>query len=359
MFSSSKTLMLALLVIWSAPAFCAESAGAPADANAINKLIGRGINIGNALESPNEGDWDVTLHEEYFQLIKDAGFNSIRQPVRWDSHALEKPPYTIDPNFMARIDWVAKNALSRNLVLIFNMHNYYDLYSDPNGHKERFIAIWKQIAEHFKDYPNTLLFEFLNEPQGKLDAAKWNALLKDTLAVVRQSNPNRTIVIGPANYNDVYKIKTLELPKDDRNIIVTFHYYSPYRFTHQGAHWAKDANNWLGMKWTASEDEKRLIAKDFDLAAKWGKENGRPIYLGEFGAFNKADMESRICWTKCVVDTAAQRGFSLSYWEFCSGFGLYNQQTKSWNKGLLDAVIPPAVSLPALSGVEGPNPPKQ
>ena len=341
MFSRSKTLVLAIMAIWSAPAFCAESSGAAADANAISKLIGRGINIGNALEAPNEGDWDVTLHEEYFQLIKDAGFNSIRQPIRWDSHTMEKAPYTIDPNFMARIDWVVKNAMSRNLVLTFNMHNYYDLYKDPNNHRERFIAIWKQIAEHFKDYPNTLLFEFLNEPQDKLDIAKWNALLKDTLAVVRQSNPNRTIVIGPANFNDVYKLKTLELPKDDRNIIVTFHYYSPYRFTHQGAHWVKDANNYLGMKWVASEDEKRLIAKDFDLAAKWGKENGRPIFLGEFGVFNKADMESRIRWTKCVTDTAAERGFSLSYWEFCSGFGMYDSQNKSWNKPLLETVIPP------------------
>jgi endoglucanase len=341
MFSRLITLALAILLICSAPAFCAESAGTAADANAMSKLIGRGINIGNALESPNEGDWDVKLEEGYFQLIKDAGFNSIRQPIRWDSHAMGKAPYTIDPNFMARIDWVVKNAMSRNLVLTFNMHNYYDLYKDPNNHRERFIAIWKQIAEHFKDSPNTLLFELLNEPQENLGIPQWNALLKDTLAVVRQSNPNRVIVIGPANFNDVYKLKTLELPKDDRNIIVTFHYYSPNRFTHQGAHWVKDANNWLGMKWTGSEDEKRLITKDFDLAAKWGKENGRPIYLGEFGVFHKADMESRVRWTKCVTDTAVERGFSLSYWEFCSGFAMYDLQTKSWNKGLLDAVIPP------------------
>jgi len=311
------------------------------DAFAINKLIGRGINIGNALESPKEGDWDVKLEEEYFQIIKDAGFNSIRQPVRWDSHALEKAPYTIDPNFFARIDWVIKNAQSRNLVLIFNMHNYYDLYKDPNGHKERFIAIWKQIAERYKDYPDTLLFELLNEPQENLGIAQWNALLKDTLAVVRQSNPNRIIVIGPANFNEFSKVKTLDLPKDDRNIIVTFHYYSPYQFTHQGAHWIKDANSFLGKPWKGSEGEKRLIEKEFDAVANWAKENNRPIYLGEFGAYYRAAMEWRILWTKCVADTAAARGFSLSYWEFCAGFGLYDRETKSWNKPLLETVLPP------------------
>jgi endoglucanase len=312
----------------------------------INKLLGRGVNLGNALEGPNEGAWGVILQEEYFQLIKDAGFNSIRLPVRWSAHALNEPPYTIDPKFFGRVDWAVKNTLSRNLALVFTMHYYNELYSDPNGHKERYLALWKQIAEHYKDYPETLLFELLNEPQGSLDIAGWNVLLKEALAVVRRSNPYRTVVIGPANFNDIYKIKTLELPKDDRNIIVTFHYYLPYRFTHQGAPWVPDSNKWLGMKWTGSEDEKRLVVKDFDLAANWANQNNRPIHLGEFGAFEKADMDSRARWTKCVADTAVEHGFSFSYWEFCSGFGLYDRRTKSWHKELLDTVIPPAASPP-------------
>ena len=37
---------------------------------AINRLIGRGINIGNALEAPIEGAWGVTVKEEYFDVIK-------------------------------------------------------------------------------------------------------------------------------------------------------------------------------------------------------------------------------------------------------------------------------------------------
>ena len=135
------------------------------------------------------------------------------------------------------------------------------------------------------------------------------------LTVVRQSNPNRVVVIGPTDFNDVYEIKSLELPKDDRNIIVTFHYYNPYSFTHQG-HWVKDANDFLGMPWKGSEGEKRLVEKDFDIAANWGKENNRPIYLGEFGADYKVDMQWRILWTKCVADTAVEHGFSFSYWEF-------------------------------------------
>ena len=64
--------------------------------------------------------------------------------------------------------------------------------------------------------------------------------------------------------------------------------------------------------------------------------------LGEFGSYEKADMESRARWTKFVADTALKRGMSFHYWEFCANeFGLYDQQTKSFRKPLLDAVIPP------------------
>jgi endoglucanase len=346
MFSRSKSITAVLLVIiWSTCAFCADSGVNLNDPCAVNKLIGRGVNIGNSLESPKEGDWDVTLQEEYFQLIKDAGFNSIRLPVRWDSHAMEKAPYTLDPNFMARIDWAIKNALSRNLVLTINMHNYYDFFKDPNNHKERFLAIWQQIAERYKDYPNTLLFEAINEPQDNLKGVpEWNAMLKEWLAVIRKSNPNRIVVIGSANFNNYYEVKGLELPKDDRKIIVTFHYYMPNKFTHQGAPWTPDSNRYLGLKW-GTDQEKRTVERDFKVVANWAKENNRPIYLGEFGVFYKADPNSRFQWTKTVADEAVNQGFSFTYWEFChTNFGIYDPKTKVWNKQLLEALIPPAVS---------------
>jgi len=307
----------------------------------INKMIGRGINIGGALESPNEGDWGLTLQEEYFQLIKDAGFNSIRLPISWSTHAMDKAPYTIDADFLKRIDWAIRNTTSRRMAVIINTHHYKPLYEDPNGQRERFVAIWRQIAEHYKDYPETLIFELLNEPEGNLKTAEWNSILKEALAAVRQSNPHRAVIIGPANWNDIKQLNSLELPKDDRNIIVTAHYYLPFRFTHQGAPWSPGAESWLGTKWAGSDEEKRAIRKDFDEAAAWAGKNNRPFFIGEFGTYEKADMDSRIRWTKFVSDEAINHGFSFAYWEFCLSMGLYDRETKSWRKPLLDAVIPP------------------
>jgi endoglucanase len=64
--------------------------GAEKDGFHYNRLLGRGINLGNALEAPKEGEWGMTLKAAYFQKIKDAGFNSVRIPIRWSSHARDK-----------------------------------------------------------------------------------------------------------------------------------------------------------------------------------------------------------------------------------------------------------------------------
>lgn len=84
-----------------------------------NAKIGRGINLGNALEAPAEGDWGMTLEEEYFVAIKEAGFNSVRIPIRWSTHASETPPYFIEPTFMSRVDWAIDRALANGLMASF------------------------------------------------------------------------------------------------------------------------------------------------------------------------------------------------------------------------------------------------
>src|SRR5215475_9992262 len=94
---------------------CSIVAAEKNDIFADCKQISRGVNFGNALEAPNEGEWGVTIKEEYFDAIAKAGFNSVRVPIRWSAHAEKEAPYTIDAKFFARIDWVIEQALSHRL----------------------------------------------------------------------------------------------------------------------------------------------------------------------------------------------------------------------------------------------------
>ncbi|MGB7539677.1 MAG: glycoside hydrolase family 5 protein [Anaerolineales bacterium] len=315
------------------------------DAFTMNARIGRAVNFGNALEAPVEGDWGVVLREEYFQLVKDAGFDAIRLPVRWNTHALEESPYTIHASFFDRVDWAVEAALSRGLVLILDFHHFTDYMDCATCERTRLLMLWEQIAEHYREYPPELVFEVLNEPTNAVPAAEWNGALASARGVIRASNPKRVVVVGPVNWNASGMLRTLELPEDERNFIVTFHYYSPFEFTHQGADWAEGSDAWLGTTWTGSAAEQKAVRDEFQSAAAWGHENNRPILLGEFGAYQRADMDSRALWTAFVAREAEALSFSWAYWEFCSGFGVYDPAANRWREPLLRALLPDSPNL--------------
>ena len=196
----------------------------------------RCVNLGNALDAPNEGDWGVTLQESHFKLAKSAGFDHVRLPVRFSTHADSKPPYTIDETFFKRVDWALAQAVSQGLSVILDMHHYEELENDPDPEIDRFIALWRQIATRYANQPETVIFELLNEPNKNLNPVKLNALYKKTIPVVRASNPRRIIMVDSYFWANTNYLRALELP-DDPNVVVQFHMYQPILFTHQGAPW--------------------------------------------------------------------------------------------------------------------------
>jgi endoglucanase len=183
MLRTAKSYLFAALTLALLTATCVvatepNAASAKPDSFKMNKMLGRGVNFGNALEAPTEGAWGVVVKEEYFDILKQAGFNSVRLPVNWSGHALKEKPYTINPDFFKRVDTIVGWAISRNMPIIVNIHQYNETYDAPLEQKERFVGLWKQIAEHYKDYPDILLFEAMNEPKRKLTAAIWNDYIK-------------------------------------------------------------------------------------------------------------------------------------------------------------------------------------
>lgn len=435
------------------------------DIFAANKALGAGVNFGNALEAPNEGEWGVTLEASFFDAVKAAGFKHIRLPVSWTNHAAKAPPYTVDPVWFRRVDWAIEQATRRGLKVVLNIHHYDELNDNPTAETPRYLAIWRQIAQRYRAQPGSLYFELLNEPHGVLNEANlWNDLLRKALAVIRATNPTRPVVVGPMGWNSVWSLAKLNLPSDP-NLIVTVHFYDPMRFTHQGADWvgrampsgvdwrpngAELATGWQDWSWDTGlrfvggalelsynkgwagfdlhseiplsgytqlafrtsatlslqvlckrdaptktltslagqettvalsecgnpnlltdfflqnntpdaqkafqidllelrgpgktfkliSSAQALISDTFDVAVAWAKQNNRPLYLGEFGTYEKADLASRVRWTQAVRSEAKKRGFSWAYWEFGAGFGIYDRAAKAWRTPLLRALIP-------------------
>lgn len=304
----------------------------------VNERLGRGINYGNMFEGLPS--WGNPWKPEFAGMIANLGFNHVRIPIRWEpsDRSSVNPPYTVNPVFLNKIKQVVDSALNNNLHAIINMHHHDALFENPENNKERFLAQWKQISEFFANYPDSLLFEILNEPHGNLTAAKWNVFAADALETIREDNPERIVLVGTPDWGGLGGLPYLQLPEDE-NIILTIHYYDPFQFTHQGAGWVEGANDWLGTVWNDSETEREVIQQAFAPLQAFSVQNHIPIHIGEFGSYSKADEKSRIKWTTYLSRFLETKDWSWAYWEFSAGFGIYNPSNRTYNQELVDALL--------------------
>jgi len=307
---------------------------APAGKNRI------GLNLGNTLDAvPTEGTWTagVGAQERYFDDYAAAGFNFVRVPITWGSHVGTEAPYTIDPVFLDRVAQVVQWGLDRKLTIVINCHHEGWVFREYDKQIGRLDAIWKQIAERFQHASDNLIFEIINEPYGDITDAQVNDLNQRELNIIRATNPTRTVLVGPNNYNQFTKLPAMNLPltngKVDTHLMANFHYYSPWDF----------AGKALGT-WGTPEDIATMKA-DFATVKQWSASHGNiPIFLGEYGAIQQnqgliTEIQSRLLWYKTASELARANGFWYAAWDDFGGFGIFGRSDDTMEDHLLEVIF--------------------
>lgn len=298
--------------------------------------LGKCVNMGNHLEAPNEGDWGRAIVDADFTIIKAAGFDTIRLPVRWSNHALAAAPYTIDATFLARVRHVVDTARGAGLNVILNLHHYEEMATAPAAHADRFAGLWKQIAAAFADEPTaSVWFELMNEPNGALNDSNLKAILTPALAQVRATNPTRPVIIGGQNWSGVPSLATLQLP-DDANLVVTVHTYDPFNFTHQGATWITPTPP-LGRVFGSAADYRELDA-NLATVRDYMRATGRQVFVGEYGTNDDPaiPLAQRILYYGTVSSAYASIGVQSCAWAYTNTFKL--RDGNAWLPGMVEAI---------------------
>jgi len=289
----------------------------------------RGVNV-VAWTPPWEDAARPQFQPKHFALIRDAGFDTVVL-VLWPFSHMDASG-RLDPAWLERLDKLVQAGLDSGATVVLSPE-------DPATSRQKLDAFWRQVAARYKDAPARLLFQVLDEPEGASTPEQWNVELRKTLSVIRETNPSRNVMVGSLLINGDEDLSTLDLPADDRHLIVAVHFFLPMEFTHQGASWVEATKNLSGVTWGFDTD-KVQVEKHFSTYKAWSAAHHRPVMLGSFGTYDTGDIASRAKWTSAVARAAEASGMPWVYWQFDYNFNVYDVPKEEWVQPVLKALIP-------------------
>lgn len=232
------------------------------------------------------------------------------------------------------------------------------LWTDKDA-QYKYLDLWKTLAEELNQYPNDLVaYELLNEPVAPY-ASQWNSLSAQLIRELRQTEPERKLIIGSNRWQSVNTFNELTIPGGDPNIILSFHFYNPHPLTHYQAEWTEEKDLNVPIHYPGelieeadfnqlSEAMQKLVTPYMGTYDKTTLESlvlkaemkttslGVQLYCGEFGCYKKTPAADRMEWIRDVVSILKDRHISYSYWEYKAGFGFCDSQGNVIEQEVLD-----------------------
>jgi endoglucanase len=350
-----------------------DATGMSSTAMQLSAKINLGINIGNTMEAPNEGDWQPEkITESYIKFLKELGFNTVRLPCSWDwNHIIDREKAKIDPAWLNRVKEVVGWCVANDMYVVVNIHwdngwlerNITPVKQDSINAKQK--AYWEQIATTMRDFDEHLLFASANEPDAPT-AEKVAILLgfhQTFINAVRSTggkNSYRVLVVQGPN-TDIDRTDKLmnTLPTDETpdKLMVEVHFYTPGQFANSD----KDYVGWpmfyywgTGNMSTIEPERNAVNVEDEDAILKlFGRmktkfiDKGIPVMMGEYAAYRRFDPNylpkdmakheaSVNYWNGFVTKKMVEYGIDPVFWEV--GFVLDRKNNAVLNQGVIDAI---------------------
>lgn len=311
----------------------------------------RGVNLTNWFQEPSAEEIQFTkFTKDDLTNIKNLGCDVIRLPINLHEMTDGPPDYTIDPLLTYFLDSAVSWAEELEIYLILDNHSF-DPFTDTDPNiGDILIPVWKQLAAHYEERSNYILYEVLNEPHGISDEL-WNEIQQEVVDSIRQVDEKHTIIVGPANWNGYNNLSAMP-EYDDTNLIYTFHFYDPFLFTHQGASWIDPSMEPLGgVPFPYNSEEMPECPTELlgtwiedlidnyefdgtvghvndliDIAVDFKNTRDVPLLCGEFGVhIPNSDNDDRVFWHEVVRNYIEENSIAWTPWAYEGSFGIFEE----------------------------------
>ena len=333
--------------------------------NVVNDFrIKRGTNLSHWLSQSEERGEARRLHiqEDDFERLEQLGFDFVRIPIDevqfWDEEGKQLPEAW--GLLTQALDWAGKHHLRAIVDLHIIRSHYFNAVNEGGESantlftsekaQDDLINLWYQLSDALKGYSNdSVAYEFMNEPVAD-EHEQWNQLVAKVHAALRKVEPQRTLVVGSNRWQGYETMKYLRVPENDKNIVLSFHYYNPMILTHYNAWWTPIGKytgklHYPGIMvskedYDAAPDDIKpeleqytkqvwdinKIREDFKDAIAVAKKYDLQLFCGEWGIYEKTDKELGYQWTKDMLTVFDEFNIAWTTWCYDADFGFWDQQ---------------------------------
>lgn len=328
----------------------------------------KGVNLGGWISQFDKYDikhFESFITKDDIAYIASLGFDHVRVPV--DYNVLEDEEGNSIESGFEYLEKCREYCEEYKLNMLIDLHECYGYSFDPlkvgmdrrvffydEKLQERFLNLWRKIANRFKNHQDMVAFEPLNEVVLSEVKDAWNEVASKYIKMMRGIVPDAYLIIGGVEYNNVLSVPFLSVPIDDK-IVYNFHCYEPFIFTHQGAYWVdgmpKDFR--IGYPKTISEYQEATSTTGVDNSSAIFKEgigkigesffddifapaiekatmDNVPLYCGEYGVIDLAEPEDALRWFVDIHAAFERYGIGCALWNYKQkDFGLVDKTFES------------------------------
>jgi endoglucanase len=366
-FNLTCTAALALVLVFALAFFACGTSGTPSQSQVTLETVpfSKGFNFTEWFDrfAVQENNFNFYTEQDFIN-IKNLGADVIRVPINLYA-ATTRPDYTIDGELLRQIDRAVDWAEKYQIYIILDNHPYVYLDEgrtawDPPHTDTSVTAMlkktWPQLARHFKDRSEYVLYEVMNEPNN-ISARDWHRVQGEIINDIRKIDQKHTIVVSGVEWSAVNTLYEMT-PYADKNLIYTFHFYDPYLFTFQGilnvpaipfpydagrmpniSNHPRDQINYDARNYPR-DGNAQAITRQLDKVAEFARKNNVPVYCGEIGVFIQAPAQDRLRWYQTVCGELDRRNIPRTSWDYYGTAGIFNSpHSNDYNSDLTVDVI--------------------
>lgn len=303
----------------------------------MKEFIGykKGVNLGGWLSqcSHTAEHYDSFIGKADIDKIASWGADHVRVPI--DYNLVEASDGSVSEKGFGYIDKAVEWCGEAGLNLVLDLHKTAGFSFDKGERecgffeseelRERFFRLWERFAERYGKYSGRVAFELLNEVTEQSYSDVWNETIYACIKRIRAIAPNTAIITGGYWQNSPDALPDIAKPYDDK-VVLSFHCYDPFEFTHQGACWVEEMDPEFRAGFDGEKTTVEFFEGRFSNALKTAEKYGAALYCGEYGVIDKADPRDVLKWYKTINSAFEKHGISRCAWNYKhKDFGLSDE----------------------------------